>query len=50
VKNGEALLRIDLPGSEEPQVIGIPFSLISEAKLIADQAGFRADLAASKAH
>jgi ribosome maturation factor RimP len=50
VKNGEALLRIDLPGSEEPQVIGIPFSLISEAKLVADQAGFRADLAASKAH
>ena len=50
VKNGEALLRIDLPGSEEPQVIGIPFSLISEAKLVADQAGFRADLAVSKAH
>jgi ribosome maturation factor RimP len=50
VKNGEALLRIDLPGSEEPQVIGIPFSLISEAKLVADQAGFRADLTASKAH
>jgi len=50
VKNGEALLRIDLPGSEEPQVVGIPFSLISEAKLVADQAGFRADLAASKAH
>ena len=50
VGEGEALLRIDLPGSEEPQVIGIPFSLISEAKLVADQAGFRADLAASKAH
>jgi ribosome maturation factor RimP len=50
VKNGEALLKIELPGSEEPQVIGIPFSLISEAKLVADQAGFRADLAASKSH
>ncbi len=50
MKNGEALLRIELPGSEEPQVIGIPFLLISEAKLVADQAGFRADLAASKAH
>ena len=25
-------------------MIGIPFSLISEAKLVADQAGFRADL------
>ena len=35
---------------EKPQTIGIPFSLISEAKLVADQAGFRADLAASKAH
>lgn len=50
VKNGEALLKIELPGSEEPQVIGIPFSLISKAKLVADQAGFRADLAASKSH
>ncbi|HSA66849.1 MAG TPA: ribosome maturation factor RimP [Methyloceanibacter sp.] len=50
VRNGEALLKIELPGSEEPQVIGIPFSLISEAKLVADQAGFRADLAASKSH
>jgi ribosome maturation factor RimP len=50
VRNGEALLKIELPGSEEPHVIGIPFSLISEAKLVADQAGFRADLAASKSH
>jgi ribosome maturation factor RimP len=50
VRNGEAFLRIELPGSAESQVIGIPFSLISEAKLVADQAGFRADLAASKAH
>ena len=48
VAKDEALLRIDLPGSEEPQVIGIPFSLISEAKLVADQAGFRADLAARR--
>jgi len=50
VSNGEALLRIELPGEEEPQVIGIPFSLISEAKLVADQAAFRADLTGKKAH
>jgi hypothetical protein len=31
-------------------VIGIPFSLISEAKLVADQAAFRADLTGKKAH
>src|SRR5262245_10894513 len=29
VKNGEALLRIEPPGSKEQHVIGIPFSLIS---------------------
>jgi ribosome maturation factor RimP len=50
VEKDEALLRIDLPGEEEPQTIGIPFSLISEAKLVADQAAFRADLTAKKAH
>jgi ribosome maturation factor RimP len=50
VSNGEALLRIELPGEEEPQVIGIPFSLISEAKLVADQAALRADLTGKKAH
>src|SRR6476620_3645970 len=50
VANGEALLQIELPGEEKPQTIGIPFSLIREAKLVADQAGIRADLAVSKAH
>jgi ribosome maturation factor RimP len=50
VEKDEALLRIDLPGEEEPQTIGIPFSLISEAKLVADQAAFRADLTAKKSH
>ena len=48
--NGEALLRIELPGEKEPQTIGIPFSLISEAKLVADQAAIRADLAGKKIH
>jgi hypothetical protein len=38
-----------LPGEEEPQTIRIPFSLISEAKLVADQAGLRANLTAKKA-
>src|SRR6478672_12712643 len=49
VANGEALLQIEFPGEEEPQTVGIPFSLISEAKLVADQAGLRADLTAKKA-
>jgi ribosome maturation factor RimP len=46
----EALLRIELPGETEPQVIGIPFALISEAKLVADQDMLRADLAGKKTH
>ena len=50
VSKGEALLRIELPDGEKPQVIGIPFSLISEAKLVADQAAFRADLRGKKGH
>jgi ribosome maturation factor RimP len=50
VANGEALLQIELTGEEEPQVIGIPFALISEAKLVADKEAFRADLAAKKVH
>lgn len=50
VANGEALIQIELPGEEEPQVIGIPFSLISEAKLVAGKEAFRADLAAKKVH
>jgi ribosome maturation factor RimP len=50
VGNGEALLRIELAGEEEPQVIGIPFSLIEEAKLVTDKDAVRADLTAKKAH
>jgi ribosome maturation factor RimP len=46
----EALLRIELPGETEPQTIGIPFALISEAKLVADQDVLRADLAGKKTH
>jgi ribosome maturation factor RimP len=50
VENGEALISIELAGETEAQTIGIPFSLISEAKLVADKDAFRADLAAKKAH
>lgn len=46
--NGEALLRIELPSAAETQTIGIPFSLISEAKLVANSAVLRADLAGKK--
>ena len=50
VANGEALLQLEVPSEEAPQTIGIPFSLISEAKLVADKDSFRADLAGRKAH
>jgi ribosome maturation factor RimP len=50
VADGEALLRVELAGEDEPQVIGIPFSLIDEAKLVADKEAFRADLSAKKVH
>jgi ribosome maturation factor RimP len=50
VENEEALIRIELSGEEEDVVIGIPFTLISDAKLVADQAAFRADLAGKKVH
>jgi ribosome maturation factor RimP len=45
-----ALLRIELPGETEPQTIGIPFALISEAKLVTDQDLLRTDLAGKKTH
>ncbi|HZP09006.1 ribosome maturation factor RimP [Methyloceanibacter sp.] len=48
VAPGEARLRIDLEGHEEPVVIGLPFSLISEAKLVTDFDGLRADLSGKK--
>jgi ribosome maturation factor RimP len=48
IADGEALLRVELPGEAEPLTIGIPFSLISEAKLVADKDTIRADLAGKK--
>jgi ribosome maturation factor RimP len=44
----EARLRIELEGHEEPVVIGLPFSLISEAKLVTDIQGLKADLSGKK--
>jgi ribosome maturation factor RimP len=44
----EARLTIELEGKAEPVTIGLPFSLISEAKLVADKESFRADLSGKK--
>jgi ribosome maturation factor RimP len=44
----ELRLRIELEGKTEPVVIGLPFALIGEAKLIADLASLRADLSDKK--
>ena len=44
VVKDEVRLRIELEGKAEPVVIGLPFSLINEAKLVADIESFRADL------
>jgi ribosome maturation factor RimP len=48
VEDDEARLRIELEGKAEPVTIGLPFSLISEAKLVVDVESFRADLASKK--
>lgn len=48
VAKDEVRLRMELDGKVEPVVIGLPFALIAEAKLVADLAGFRADLSAKK--
>ena len=48
VLDGEVHLKIELDDEAEPLIIGLPFSLISEAKLIADPDGFRADLSGEK--
>ncbi|MEX2165628.1 MAG: ribosome maturation factor RimP [Methyloceanibacter sp.] len=45
VADDEARMRIELEGKAEPVVIGLPFSLIGEAKLVADMDSFKADLA-----
>ncbi|NIQ97087.1 MAG: ribosome maturation factor, partial [Desulfuromonadales bacterium] len=39
---------IELDGKAEPVIIGLPFPLISEAKLVVDLDGFRADLSGDK--
>jgi ribosome maturation factor RimP len=44
----EVRLKIELEGKAEPVTIGLPFSLISEAKLVAGVDGFRQDLAGRK--
>jgi ribosome maturation factor RimP len=49
VENDEARLRIELEGKAEPVTIGLPFSLISEAKLVTDMDSFKADLSGKKA-
>ena len=48
VVDGEVRLRIELNGKAEPVIIGLPFPLISEAKLVVDLDGFRADLSGEK--
>ena len=48
VAKDEARLKIELEGKDEPVTIGLPFALISEAKLVADMADLRADLAGKK--
>ena len=48
VVKDEVRLKIELEGKAEPVVIGLPFSLINEAKLVADIESFRADLSGKK--
>ena len=48
VVKDEVRLRMELDGKAEPVTIGLPFSLISEAKLVADIESFRADLSGKK--
>ncbi len=48
VAKDEARLKIELAGQAEPVVIGLPFSLISEAKLVTDMQNLKADLSGKK--
>jgi len=48
VLDDEVHLKIELEDTAEPVIIGLPFSLISEAKLIVDPDGLRADLSGEK--
>lgn len=44
-ENGEARLKVDIPGESEPQVIGLPVNLIHEAKLVLTDELIKASLA-----
>ena len=48
VVDEEVHLKVELDGQAEPVVIGLPFALISEAKLSVDLDGLRADLSSDK--
>jgi len=48
VAGEEVHLKIELDGKDEPVIVGLPFSLIGEAKLVVDHDGFRADLSGDK--
>jgi ribosome maturation factor RimP len=48
VVNDEVRLRVELDSKAEPVTIGLPFSLIGEAKLVANLESFRADLSGKK--
>jgi ribosome maturation factor RimP len=50
VVEDEVHLRIEFDGNAEPVIIGLPFSLIGEAKLVPDMDGFRADLSGRPVH
>ncbi len=44
VVGDEVHLKIELDGKAEPVIVGLPFSLIGEAKLVVDLDSFRTDL------
>jgi ribosome maturation factor RimP len=48
VAKNEVRLKIELEGKAEPVTIGLPFSLINEAKLVADSESFKQDLSGRK--
>ena len=50
VAKDEARLKIELEGKDEPVTIGLPFSLISEAKLVADRRASTPTLRARSPH
>jgi ribosome maturation factor RimP len=48
VADDEVHLKMELDGKAEPIIVGLPFSLISEAKLVPDLDSFRTDLLGTK--